>query len=223
MPFGTCFVTWNLTYKCTQLNSILWRSSQEGILENLLDFSRRFESLFKIHQRFKYWTCSRIFNSVSVRNLKLAQLRKLFKIFQASLMQNLGIFWSKIRQPFWLYKFQPCGACSSASLSERRRPDRADDIPTVATTAVLPPTVSPSCRLHSTASGDYNGSTPPWSTPIPFSSSSAASPLLRRSKHRRARHRWATVNNPLRPLSNCLDPTQASRHWVLPPQPLGPR
>jgi hypothetical protein len=86
-------------------------------------------------------------------------------------MQNLGIFWSKIRQPFRLYKFQPvwiiqkivkpCGACSSASLSERRCPDRADDIPTVATTAVLPPTVSPSCRLHSTASGDYNGSTPP--------------------------------------------------------------
>jgi hypothetical protein len=42
----------------------LWRSSQEGILENLLDFFQKVWIPFKIHQRFNYWICSRIFNFI---------------------------------------------------------------------------------------------------------------------------------------------------------------
>jgi hypothetical protein len=44
-PFGTCFVTQHLTYKCTPLNSFWQRSCEDGILENLSDFLKRFEPL----------------------------------------------------------------------------------------------------------------------------------------------------------------------------------
>jgi hypothetical protein len=37
----TYFVTQNLTYKCTQLNSLLCRSFEEGILENLSHFLKK--------------------------------------------------------------------------------------------------------------------------------------------------------------------------------------
>jgi hypothetical protein len=38
--FGTCVVTQFLAYKCSQLNSLLQRTSQGRFLENFLEFSR---------------------------------------------------------------------------------------------------------------------------------------------------------------------------------------
>jgi hypothetical protein len=129
MPFSTCIVTQFLTYKWSQLNSLLWRPSQEWILENLSDFSRRFKSLSKIHQRFKYWIYSRIFKYSFVGNLMLVQLIKLFMISQASHMQKLGIF-GHIKAPILIFKVKPvlnkleksitAGAHPSAALSEQR-------------------------------------------------------------------------------------------------------
>jgi hypothetical protein len=46
-PFGTWIVTPFLTYRCSQLNSLLWSPSQEGFLGNLSDFSGRTKPPFK--------------------------------------------------------------------------------------------------------------------------------------------------------------------------------
>jgi hypothetical protein len=71
----------------------------------------------------------------SVGNLKSTQYRKLLKILQSSLMQNLRIFRAMEGIFFGIYKFElvlenlekikPCGPRLSASVSEQRHPDRA--------------------------------------------------------------------------------------------------
>jgi hypothetical protein len=72
---------------------------------------------------------------IYVGKMKSRQLRKLFRILQYSLMQNLRIFramegiFCEFTTLSWFWKFwkniKPCGAHMSAPLFERRRPDRA--------------------------------------------------------------------------------------------------
>jgi hypothetical protein len=62
--------------------------------ENFGEFLRFFpEGLnpFKIHIRFKFESTSKLYSMDSVGNLKSAQLKKLFRIFNSSLMQSLSI------------------------------------------------------------------------------------------------------------------------------------
>jgi hypothetical protein len=63
--------------------------------ENFGEFIRFFpEGLdpFKIHRKSKFESVPGFFNMNCVRNLKSAQLRKLFRILQCSLLQNLRNF-----------------------------------------------------------------------------------------------------------------------------------
>jgi hypothetical protein len=74
----------------SQYKFTLWKMMSR---ENFSEFTRFFPqglNPFKLHGIFKLELDPKIYNMISVGNLKLIQLRKLFNVFKGSLMPGLN-------------------------------------------------------------------------------------------------------------------------------------